>query len=358
MAPGVPVAVLLAASLTAWAVCGGLRSWSLSRGIVSAPLGARAGPGGVPLLGGLGALAGVAAGLVAAWAAGRVTGSPSLEPPPPWPALAWAGLIAGFAVVGLRDDLAGLSPIARLLLECVWAAGALGLPLVLGAGPADGAAAAPAAASWSGILATAALAVIVANAFNLTDNADGLAAGAGALTLGGLAALLLAASDQAWAAIGGLAGAGALAGFLVWNRPPARLYLGDAGALAFGALVAGLLAGSARTAGPVDALPGLLFVAGYLMIDPTYAILGRLLRGEAPWRGGIDHLSHDLGAALGSWPRAWRLVLAVQAFSVLSGIGVVGGVLPPWTLAAAACPWAGLWLAGARGRHLRAVRRK
>jgi len=368
MVPVVPVAALLTAGVIAWAVCGALRPFALSRGIVSTPQDVRAGPGGVPLLGGLGTLAGLAGGLIAAWAVARIAGGAHLGALSLWPAVGWAGLIAGFALVGWRDDVTGLAPGVRLLLECLWGAAILALPLLLGPeagagfGPAVATGAHPAivpdANGWAWTLAALVLVVSGANAFNMTDNADGLAAGTGALALGGLALLLRPATGCGWAALAGLAGAGALAGFLVWNRPPARLYLGDAGALALGAVGAALVAVHVRAAGATADLLALPFVIGYALVDPAYAVLGRLRRGAPPWRGGVDHLSHDLGASLRGWPRAWRLVMAVQAFSVLSGLGVLEGVLPTWTLAATACPWAGLWLAGSRGRRLRTARRK
>jgi UDP-GlcNAc:undecaprenyl-phosphate GlcNAc-1-phosphate transferase len=299
----------------------------------------------VPLLGGLGVLAGLAAGLAAGWAIARLVGAPGPAALPPlFPALAWGGLVAGYALLGLCDDLAGLSPAARLGLET---AGALVVLVALHPGPLPG------GAGWVRVLATAAILVGGTNAFNLADNADGLAAGTGLLALAGCAAYLAPDPERTWAAAAALAGAGALGGFLVWNRPPARLYLGDGGALAAGVLLAALLVTAPRPPGSATGVLALPFLAGYLVVDPAYAILGRLARGAAPWRGGVDHLSHDLGAAMRGWPRAWRAILVVQVFSVVSALGVLRGVLPAWALAATACPWAVLWWAGTRGRRLR-----
>jgi UDP-GlcNAc:undecaprenyl-phosphate GlcNAc-1-phosphate transferase len=358
MIPVLPIAVVLAAAAVSWSACGALRSRALASGIVSRGHGARAGPGGVPLLGGLGALAGLAGGLAAGWLVGPGVGGSALalRGVPVGPALGWVGLVAGYALLGLRDDVAGLSPGVRLGLETAWAAVALGLPVLLSPRFPAGTPAGPGAGLWTGGVVAAVVAG--ANAFNLTDNADGLAAGTGLLSLAGCAVLLAPVPGGAWAGAVGLAGAGALGGFLIWNRPPARLYLGDAGALAFGALLAALLVTPLRSAVGGGPWLAILFVAGYFLVDPTYAVLGRLRRGAAPWHGGVDHLSHDLEASLGGWPRAWRLVLAVQGFSVLSGLGVLRGILPIWALPAAACPWAGLWLAGARGRRARSARRK
>jgi UDP-N-acetylmuramyl pentapeptide phosphotransferase/UDP-N-acetylglucosamine-1-phosphate transferase len=331
-------AVFAAAALISWIACAAVRRLAVSRGLLSAGGPARAGPGGVPLLGGLGVLIGLAAAL------GVFAG-------PAWSLLCAAGLVVGYTLLGLIDDVTGMPPGMRLAGEAVVAAAALGL-LHFGPPSAWGAAV-PTTAQWVWMALGVAVLAAGANAFNMCDNADGLAAAAGGLSFLALAALLgLGPDAYAWGPAGALAAAGALAGFLWWNRPPARLYLGDAGSLPLGGLAAYLALALVRETPDERLWAALPLLAGYLVVDPVYAVAGRLRRRTPPWRGGVDHLSHHLRAAMGGWPRAWGLIVAIQGFSVLSGVGVAGGVLPPWALLVAACPWAALVAAGRRGAAL------
>jgi len=284
--------------------CLGLRPWGLRSGWVSRGGSDRAGPGGVPTTGGWGMMIGCAAGAAVAIAAGRPMG-------PVGPPLA---LLAGFGLIGAIDDARGLTPLLRLAAEFALAGG---IVLLVG----------------GGALPVAVLCVAGANAVNMADNADGLVAATAGLSL-----LSLAAAHP-WAA----AGAGALGAFLIWNRPPARLYLGDAGALPLGALGAWLLA-------PGNLIAG-VFTAGYLLFDPLYAVAGRLRARRAPWVGGVDHPSHDLTRLLGCWPRAWGLILAVHAVSVAAGLAIRGGWPPAPVASPVAVAWAALWWIARRGRR-------
>lgn len=324
------------------------------RGIVSGRSAERAGPGGVPLLGGAAVLAGLALG---GWLACRADAGPR-----PWAPL--AGLLAGLALLGLADDLRPLRVGLRLGLELGGSLLALSLALLpFLNGPVQ-------FLPWAAVAAGAPALVFAANAFNMADNADGLAAGTGCLSFLGLG-LALSASGRPAEAAWAWAASGALAGFLAWNRPPARLYLGDLGSLPLGALLAlGLAAagdaalgrpaatatpGASLAASAVDparliAVAGsLALIAGYLLFDPLYAILGRLCRGTHPWRGGRDHPSHDLAAALGGWPRALGRLLLAQALSVACGVPVLIDRAPALLLAPGLATWAILAVAARRG---------
>jgi phospho-N-acetylmuramoyl-pentapeptide-transferase len=115
------------------------------------------------------------------------------------------------------------------------------------------------------------------NAFNLTDGLDGLAGGTGAIAfyaLGGAAVLFAifgGMSEPAWVcAVLGISAAGALLGFLYWNRHPARVFMGDTGSLALGALL-GYMAVLGRLE-IVLAVAGGVFVAeaGSVMLQVGY----------------------------------------------------------------------------------------
>ncbi|MBD3237436.1 MAG: hypothetical protein GF330_12085 [Candidatus Eisenbacteria bacterium] len=360
--PSVQLRALLAAFLVALLLCAALRPLARRWGLLSARRAVRAGPGGVPLLGGAAILAGVAAGLLLAapWLA--ATGLPPLL-------LSGAWLLAlAFGLIGLADDWRSLPPIVRLGLEIACALLLLAVTALAVARAFEG------RMVWSVLPWGALLVAAAANAFNLADNSDGTAAGAGALTFLGITLLLLPGAEFGAAPrpaptpdlLGPLpaACAGALLGVLVWNRPPARIYLGDSGALASGALLgfalfwillflpssaahAGGRAISGLTGGNLLASLGLIL--GYLLFDPLYATVGRLLRGRRPWVGGVDHPAHDLQRWLGSRARAWIAILLMQAISVASGVAVARAGLPPaWLLPglilwALFLPLAALW---------------
>jgi UDP-GlcNAc:undecaprenyl-phosphate/decaprenyl-phosphate GlcNAc-1-phosphate transferase len=148
-------------------------------------------------------------------------------------------------------------------------------------------------------LGTIAIPVAV-NATNLTDNADGLAS---TLTLASAGTLAAAAT------IGGLdsvAGSVALvvlcatAAFLVFNRPPARIFMGDCGSLTLGF---GLAAASVLLVRDALLIPGTLHVTTAMIVPVAWAfqvgdlvmvMVTRMRRGSSPFLGGVDHTSHRL----------------------------------------------------------------
>jgi len=89
--------------------------------------------------------------------------------------------------------------------------------------------------------------------------------------------------------------AGATLGFLVWNKSPAKIYMGDAGALFLGVLLATLTVRfdpTAKTQVGSFLVPVLLLAIPIL--DTTVAVLSRIRRHLSPFQGGQDHLSHRL----------------------------------------------------------------
>ena len=158
----------------------------------------------------------------------------------------------------------------------------------------------------------------VTNAVNMLDNMDGLASGVSgisALTFFGIAA---GRGDYLVGAFA-FAVAGAAFGFLRWNFPPARIFLGDAGSLLLGFFLAALglkldlvgESGLVRTVIPILALAAPIF-------DATLVIVARARDRRPVYQGGIDHTSHRL-AALG---------LSGRRIAVLSYVGqaVCGGL--------------------------------
>lgn len=159
--------------------------------------------------------------------------------------------------------------------------------------------------------------IAVPNIINLIDGFDGLASGLGmfmAITLGivGLLASHMAVAFYAFSL------AGALLGFLAFNFPPAKIFLGDGGAYLIGFCVAGLSASSHK--GSVAAVMMVtMVVLGVPILDTALAILRRGLRGLPVFRADDEHLHHKL-EDLGFSKR--RIVLGAYAVCVV--LSVVG----------------------------------
>jgi UDP-GlcNAc:undecaprenyl-phosphate GlcNAc-1-phosphate transferase len=134
----------------------------------------------------------------------------------------------------------------------------------------------------------------VCNSINFFDNHDGGAAGTVAVIS---LFLFFIAFDRQQILVSALAivTAGATAGFLIWNRHPAKIYMGDAGALFLGIIISVLTIRLSPGIIPQEksfAIPALLMATPIL--DTTVAVISRLHRGISPFQGGRDHLSHRL----------------------------------------------------------------
>ena len=255
------------------------------------------------------------------------------------------GLLAGLAVmhvVGLFDDRRALGPYLKLAVQVGVAAG---LVLVADARVFSFLANPDLGYGWPGFALMFALSlawiVVVTNAMNFLDNMDGLAAGVGLVAgLIYLAATLLAGQ---WfvAALAALL-CGALGGFLLFNLPPARLYMGDGGSLVVGLMLAVIAVRTTyvvvppQSAGQLELavgprLGGLLVPVVVLAIplyDFTSVTLIRLLRGQSPLQGDNNHFSHRLQrTGLGKGGTLTVILLATLA----TGLGgVMLGGLEGW----------------------------
>jgi len=247
-------------------------------------------------------------------------------------AVAFAGGGALVAAVGWLDDRRGLPADVRLmahLTAAVWAVGWLdGLPkLTVGAG------------AWQLGPPGAFLAVLgvvwATNLYNFMDGIDGLAA-AEAVTVGLIGALLLGPREPGLAAVALLLAAGS-AGFLPWNWPPARMFMGDVGSGFLGYLF-GVLAVASENA---DALPALLWLLllGPFFLDATVTLLRRLARGERVYHAHRTHAYQRAVQAGWSHRRVTmtvielNLVLGLVGFLVVRNPTLLGGMLAATALA-------------------------
>jgi UDP-GlcNAc:undecaprenyl-phosphate GlcNAc-1-phosphate transferase len=89
--------------------------------------------------------------------------------------------------------------------------------------------------------------------------------------------------------------AGATLGFLVWNKSPAKIYMGDAGALFLGVLLASLTVRFEPTSETqIGSYLTPFFLLAIPILDTSIAVFSRLRRHASPFQGGQDHLSHRL----------------------------------------------------------------
>lgn len=252
-------------------------------------------------MGGIAIAAGTAAGfLILMWlpaAAGE---------PAPWAAVGSAAL--AMFVVGLLDDRLQLSPLAKLVASL--AIGAFLVFALAGGEPED------ALPSGYTLVATVWFAGLC-HAMNLLDNMDGLAAGTAFIAALFFAALL---GDQLGAPLTFLmiTLAGALLGFLYWNRTPARLFMGDCGSLFMGALLAGASLVPVFHGRLAFVNPGLIAVLILVvpLFDTAFVLVLRRLAGRKASKGGTDHVSHRL-VSLGFSERS--------AVRILYLLGLIGG---------------------------------
>ena len=199
-------------------------------------------------------------------------------------------LIPAIAIsaMGLWDDLKGLEPWPRLVAQTVTG---IIVAVILTATDTMGFAFDSQVLNYA---ITVLWIVGVCNSINFFDNHDGGAAGTvTVITL----FLFFIAYDRQQVLVSALAivTAGATAGFLLWNRHPAKIYMGDAGSLFLGIMISVLTIRLSPGVVPTYkslAIP--LFLMATPILDTTVAVISRIARGISPFQGGRDHLSHRL----------------------------------------------------------------
>jgi UDP-GlcNAc:undecaprenyl-phosphate GlcNAc-1-phosphate transferase len=227
------------------------------------------------------------------------------------------------AVLGGFDDKHALRADVRLVVQALAAAAVIasGTRLtVTGSVPLDSA-------------ITLVWILTITNALNFVDNMDGLAGGLGAA--GGLSIAVVAGSANPSVTMMGGALCGGCLGFLFWNRPPARIYMGDTGSLFIGFLLATLSVNAAATLPlPQNTVVPMIILAVPLL-DIATVTVGRIRRGIPITTGGRNHLSHRLVAQGWSRGRAVLLLVGLSGLLGLVAVGVTKGRLSTFTAVAA-----------------------
>ena len=165
----------------------------------------------------------------------------------------------------------------------------------------------------------------VTNAMNMLDNMNGLCAGLGAIAAACLAISNLRTGEAA-VALAAIALSGACLGFLLYNWPRGKVFLGDTGPMLIGFALATLSVMGVYTRGaelPVLAVLAPLFVLAIPLFDAAVVIVLRLRSRCAPWVPDRRHVSHRLVA------RGMRPIAAVATiWAAALGCGVAALLLP------------------------------
>ncbi len=255
-------------------------------------------------------------------------------------------LLAGLLMLGtgLMDDLRKLHPYTKLILQIVAAClvALFEAQFKLKHFP------------WLTIPMTVGWLVLIMNAFNLMDNMDGLAGGIGVIAA--VVCAWHAVQSGSWlVAILSASLIGSTLGFLWYNLPPAKIFMGDSGSQVLGlglgtlTLLSTIHQSTTRLLG-ILALPALVLAVP--IFDTCFVTIQRILHGRHPFQGGTDHLSHRL-EILGLTTR--QVVFTLYGISASFGIlSILMAAQPPlvvvgvWLLAVGALLLLGAYLAGVR----------
>lgn len=231
--------------------------------------------------------------------------------------MAAAGLVC---LAGCIDDTWDLNPRFKLLMQIVSA-----LPVVLAGHAIDRIVlfGYPIELGWLGIPLTVCWLVGCINALNLLDGMDGLASTVG-LSTAAIVAIIATAMGHDHVAVIAIALAGALAGFLAYNLPPASIYLGDSGSMVIGLVVGVLGIQSSLKTTATLAITAPAVVMSIPMLDTVLAIIRRKLSGrrfDVADRGHIHHRLLERGLT------TWQALCVIGALCLATGAAATASTL-------------------------------
>ena len=289
----------------------------------------------VSRLGGAGVIFGLGAGwLVGSWII------PGIRIPPE----AWGGVVvccSAMFLIGLVDDFHSLGAKRKLGLQVAaaviaWLAGLrleslFGIELG-GMGP-------PLTVIWL---------IAVPNVINLIDGMDGLAGGASLLLAGFLAVVGFSLGSGVGLVLA-LGLAGGLLGFLPFNFPPAKIFLGDAGAYLAGSLMASVSLALSDGGSWTWLILGAGLALGLPILDAALAVARRVIGGFSVFRADSDHVHHRVLRVASSPRAALASLLGISLFFCLAGISTFWFGMPAFIaflILSALLAWRGIWALG------------
>jgi len=227
--------------------------------------------------------------------------------------------------LGLMDDLKSLSPWPRLVVQSL--VGTFLATIIV----FNGTVGTPFSTQGVNSIISIFWVVTVCNSINFFDNLDGAASGAVAIISLGIFVISVAQGQELVAALS-VVTSGSSIGFLVWNKSPAKIYMGDAGALFLGVIISVL---TIRLDPGIDPLWQSLSIPVILLsiplLDTSVSVTSRIIRGVSPLTGGRDHLSHRLIRGGFTRTKSAFLLWGATVVSILVSIsiyfspGVLGG---------------------------------
>ena len=246
----------------------------------------------------------------------------------------WLGFLPGLLLVagiGWWDDHRPLSPWLRLGVQAV-------------AATMLATAAAGQSGHWLPAVLAFGAAMALVNVWNFMDGINGLAASQAALAAFAYALLL----DGAWHWLALALLAGCL-GFLPFNFPRARIFLGDVGSGALGFALAGL-AVAAFQAGPHEKAPLLILPFCLFLVDAGFTLLRRMLKNEPWWAPHVTHVYQIAARRFGHVAVTvfYMLVSGTTLLPLIVSHPVIAG-RPGWVVAVAYSTVSICWFASRRG---------
>jgi len=312
------IGVVLAASA---ALTGAWRRLALARGVLDWPNARSSHSAPTPRGGGIAIVFTMSAAVIALSAAGMIDSHLVI-------ALCGGGAAVGgggVAAAGFADDRRSVAFPTRLTVQFAAAAWAVWW---LGGLPAIRIGARVTSLGWAGHLIATIGIVWTLNLFNFMDGIDGIAASEAVFVALAGGAISIAAGDPTGFAACALAAA--CAGFLPWNWPPARIFMGDVGSGYVGFALAVLALSATRTYGTAPWV--WLILGGIFFVDATLTLLWRVARRE---RVHEAHRTHAYQWLARRWASHRRVTLAA----------ILGNViwLLPWALVAKRVPGRAGW---------------
>jgi Fuc2NAc and GlcNAc transferase len=256
----------------------------------------------------------------------------------------------GMLLLGFLDDLYGLSPLVRILVQfacatlCLWAVGDPAPKITFFGSLIPGSLVHLAGLFW---------AVWMVNLYNFMDGIDGLAGGEAAVASSFFFLLFARFSEPGWA-MANLFVAAASMGFLVHNWPPARVFMGDAGSGFLGAFY-GLQAVLAPLNTPIPLLVLLLPFANFIL-DTTFTLFRRLVRREKWYLAHRSHVYQRMTGLGMSHRKVTLLELSAQVLSCTVAAMTLT-LSPRWSAVLVFTLLGGLMFTGLWVSRMEAIRR-
>ncbi len=202
--------------------------------------------------------------------------------------------------IGIKDDIIGTAPMKKLIAHIMVAfiLVMMGEIKISGMHGLFGIEAIP---DWASVMLSVFVYIVLVNAFNLIDGVDGLAAGIGAICSTAFGTWFYLCNNPSLSILAFVL-SGALAGFLIFNFSPAKIFMGDSGSLTIGCIISVLAIKMIET--PVKNIPEyaqnislpvlVMSILVYPLIDTLRIFVVRATKGQSPFTADKNHIHHRL----------------------------------------------------------------